>query len=43
MAGNYKLIWDNSYSSFFKKVIRYKVDCIPPVVEPMQSTTEAEE
>ncbi|KAF2306563.1 hypothetical protein GH714_019472 [Hevea brasiliensis] len=42
MAGNYKLIWDNSYSAFFKKVVRYKVDCIPPVVEPMQSTNEVE-
>ncbi|EOA29310.1 hypothetical protein CARUB_v10025590mg, partial [Capsella rubella] len=20
MAGNYKLVWDNSYSTFFKKV-----------------------
>ncbi|GMH10076.1 hypothetical protein Nepgr_011917 [Nepenthes gracilis] len=35
MAGNYKLIWDNSYSAFFKKAVRYKVDCIPPVVEPV--------
>ncbi|GLT40946.1 hypothetical protein SLA2020_150420 [Shorea laevis] len=34
MAGNYKLIWDNSYSAFFKKALRYKVDCIPPVVDP---------
>ncbi|XP_074276975.1 uncharacterized protein LOC141600626 [Silene latifolia] len=34
MAGSYKLIWDNSYSTFFKKVLNYKVDCIPPVVEP---------
>ncbi|XP_031261968.1 uncharacterized protein LOC116120168 isoform X2 [Pistacia vera] len=42
MVGNYKLIWDNSYSSFFKKVLRYKVDCIPPVVEPAQSTAEVE-
>ncbi|PKI44594.1 uncharacterized protein LOC116206866 [Punica granatum] len=42
MAGNYKLIWDNSYSTFFKKALRYKVDCIPPVVEPAQSTAEAE-
>ncbi|WCJ27910.1 hypothetical protein M5689_009629 [Euphorbia peplus] len=38
-AGSYKLIWDNSYSSFFKKVLRYKVDCIPPVVEPEVSTS----
>ncbi|CAN6724395.1 unnamed protein product [Malus baccata var. baccata] len=42
-AGNYKLIWDNSYSSFFKKVLRYKVDCIPPVTEPVEPATEAEE
>ncbi|XP_010543127.1 PREDICTED: uncharacterized protein LOC104816146 isoform X2 [Tarenaya hassleriana] len=33
MPGNYKLVWDNSYSTFFKKTLRYKVDCIPPVVE----------
>ncbi|XP_011101978.1 uncharacterized protein LOC105180011 isoform X2 [Sesamum indicum] len=33
VSGSYKLIWDNSYSSFFKKVMRYKVDCIPPVAE----------
>ncbi|XP_022733273.1 uncharacterized protein LOC111287199 [Durio zibethinus] len=37
MAGNYKLIWDNSYSTFFKKALRYKVDCIPPVLESGQS------
>ncbi|KAJ7950155.1 GOLD domain containing protein [Quillaja saponaria] len=60
MAGCYKLIWDNSYSSFFKKqhdplpllhhqfqqhcdlnhqsqVLRYKVDCIPPVTESVQT------
>ncbi|XP_057486652.1 uncharacterized protein LOC130772786 isoform X1 [Actinidia eriantha] len=42
MAGNYKLIWDNSYSTFFKKVLRYKVDCIPPVVESAHSATEVE-
>ncbi|KAJ4704167.1 GOLD domain containing protein [Melia azedarach] len=42
VVGNYKLIWDNSYSAFFKKVLRYKVDCIPPVVEPAQSTAEVE-
>ncbi|CAH9069129.1 unnamed protein product [Cuscuta epithymum] len=35
MPGNYKLIWDNSYSSFFSKVLRYKVDCIPPVAEQL--------
>ncbi|KAI3666768.1 hypothetical protein L6452_41805 [Arctium lappa] len=37
MAGNYKLIWDNSFSTFFRKALRYKVDCIPPVVEPAAS------
>lgn len=42
MAGKYKLIWDNSYATFFKKVLRYKVDCIPPVVEPVESVAEAE-
>lgn len=36
MAGNYKLIWDNSYSTFFRKALLYKVDCIPPVIEPAQ-------
>ncbi|KAA0025747.1 hypothetical protein IC582_019846 [Cucumis melo] len=40
MAGDYKLIWDNTYSTFFKKVLRYKVDCIPPVVEPVQPAAE---
>ncbi|PON64995.1 GOLD domain containing protein [Trema orientale] len=43
MAGNYKLIWDNSYANFFKKVLRYKVDCIPPVVEPSPAETQVEE
>nr|XP_043621022.1 uncharacterized protein LOC122592776 isoform X2 [Erigeron canadensis] len=44
MAGNYRLVWDNSYSTFFKKALRYKVDCIPPVVEPVTSTAaEADE
>ncbi|KAL5720627.1 hypothetical protein ACHQM5_013278 [Ranunculus cassubicifolius] len=42
MDGNYKLIWDNAYSTFYKKSLRYKVDCIPPVSEPTQSA-EAEE
>ncbi|KAH9737151.1 hypothetical protein WN944_004439 [Citrus x changshan-huyou] len=42
LVGNYKLLWDNTYSTFFKKVLRYRVDCIPPVVEPMQPTNEAE-
>nr|KAJ0209087.1 hypothetical protein LSAT_V11C400217990 [Lactuca sativa] len=37
MAGNYTLVWDNSNSTFFKKALRYKVDCIPPIVEPVPS------
>lgn len=43
MAGHYRLLWDNSYSTFFRKVLRYKVDCIPPVTEPVNSASEAEE
>jgi len=43
MAGNYRLLWDNSYSTFFRKVLRYKVDCIPPVTEPVNSASEVEE
>ncbi|PVH62742.1 hypothetical protein PAHAL_3G384800 [Panicum hallii] len=39
-AGSYKLVWDNSYSSFFKKSLRYKVDAVPPVVEPTVSAIE---
>ncbi|KAI4341901.1 hypothetical protein MLD38_026572 [Melastoma candidum] len=42
VAGNYKLIWDNSYSNFFKKALRFKVDCIPPVVEPVPSAVSGE-
>ncbi|KAJ4969709.1 hypothetical protein NE237_002808 [Protea cynaroides] len=41
MAGCYKLIWDNSYSAFFKKGLRYKVDSIPPVADPAQLVAEA--
>ncbi|MED6133119.1 hypothetical protein PIB30_025597 [Stylosanthes scabra] len=37
MGGSYKLIWDNTYSTFFRKVVRYKVDCIPPVTEAVPS------
>ncbi|XP_063937509.1 uncharacterized protein LOC108196703 isoform X2 [Daucus carota subsp. sativus] len=40
LVGKYKLVWDNTYSTFFKKVLRFKVDCIPPVVEPLTSVTE---
>lgn len=44
LIGNYKLVWDNSYSTFFKKVLRYKVDCIPPVVGASDtSQTEVEQ
>jgi len=39
-AGSYKLVWDNSYSSFFKKSLRYKVDAVPPVVEPAMPAIE---
>ncbi|MCD7464444.1 hypothetical protein HAX54_052747 [Datura stramonium] len=43
LSGTYKLIWDNSYSTFFKKVLRYKVDYIPPVVEPGLSSNKVDE
>ncbi|XP_078178352.1 retinal-binding protein [Carex rostrata] len=43
LAGSYKLVWDNSYSSFFKKSLKYKVDAIPPVAEaPQETGIEAE-
>ncbi|KAJ0978150.1 hypothetical protein J5N97_013624 [Dioscorea zingiberensis] len=42
LAGTYKLIWDNSYSSFFKKNLRYKVDAIPAVAESAQPVDETE-
>ncbi|KAG9443395.1 hypothetical protein H6P81_014735 [Aristolochia fimbriata] len=41
MTGRYKLIWDNTYSTFFRKSILYKVDCIPPVADIPQSTAGA--
>ncbi|EHA8590720.1 hypothetical protein COCNU_scaffold023055G000020 [Cocos nucifera] len=41
LAGSYKLIWDNSYSTFFKKSLRYKVDSVPPVVETLQPIAES--
>lgn len=28
-VGQYTLVWDNSYSNFYRKVLRYKVDIIP--------------
>ncbi|XP_062231084.1 uncharacterized protein LOC133928665 isoform X1 [Phragmites australis] len=40
LAGSYRLVWDNSYSSFFKKSLRYKVDAVPPVVEPAMPAVE---
>ncbi|KAL8526379.1 hypothetical protein ACS0TY_015553 [Phlomoides rotata] len=41
VSGNYTFIWDNTYSTFFKKVLRYKVDCIPPVVESVPDAAAA--
>ncbi|XP_002980642.2 uncharacterized protein LOC9656263 [Selaginella moellendorffii] len=32
-VGSYKLVWDNSYSTFYRKTVRYKVDAIPPVAD----------
>lgn len=32
-VGCYKLIWDNSYSTFYRKSLRYKVDAVPPVAD----------
>ncbi|KAF3779577.1 hypothetical protein EJ110_NYTH41115 [Nymphaea thermarum] len=42
IAGLYKLIWDNSYSNFFKKTVRYKVDAIPPVAEAARPESETD-
>ncbi|XP_031486147.1 uncharacterized protein LOC116254739 [Nymphaea colorata] len=42
IAGLYKLIWDNSYSNFFKKTVRYKVDAIPPVAEAARLESETD-
>eukprot|EP00246_Nothoceros_aenigmaticus_P011151 TRINITY_DN2929_c0_g1_i3.p1 TRINITY_DN2929_c0_g1~~TRINITY_DN2929_c0_g1_i3.p1 ORF type:complete len:440 (+),score=82.33 TRINITY_DN2929_c0_g1_i3:485-1804(+) len=36
-VGCYKLIWDNSYSTFNRKSLRYKVDAIPPVADAIVS------
>lgn len=36
ISGIYKLVWDNSYSTFYKKSLRYKVDSIPPVIDTTQ-------
>ncbi|KAJ6829621.1 uncharacterized protein M6B38_356905 [Iris pallida] len=41
LAGSYRLVWDNSYSTFFKKSLRYKVDAIPPVAESSQPVVES--
>ncbi|THU57975.1 hypothetical protein C4D60_Mb03t09250 [Musa balbisiana] len=40
LAGSYKLKWDNSYSTFSKKSLRYKVDAVPPVVDTPQPIDE---
>ncbi|XP_077239217.1 retinal-binding protein [Tasmannia lanceolata] len=40
MGGCYKLIWDNSYSTFFKKSLRYKVDAVHPVVDALQMAAD---
>eukprot|EP00249_Psilotum_nudum_P012266 c23683_g1_i1 orf=272-1675(+) len=32
-VGSYRLTWDNTYSTFYRKSLRYKVDTIPPVGE----------
>lgn len=37
VSGSYKLKWDNTYSTFFQKSLRYKVDSIPPVAENPES------
>jgi hypothetical protein len=42
IAGIYKLVWDNSYSTFYKKSLRYKVDSIPPVIDATQLDTSNE-
>ncbi|KAM0903312.1 hypothetical protein ACQ4PT_018739 [Festuca glaucescens] len=39
-AGSYKLVWDNSYSTFFRKTLRYKVDAVPPVIDPVEPVAE---
>eukprot|EP00250_Pteridium_aquilinum_P012267 c20610_g1_i1 orf=555-1874(-) len=43
-VGSYKLIWDNTYSTFMRKSLRYKVDAIPPVIEapPLEMETAEE-
>lgn len=44
-VGSYKLVWDNTYSTFMKKWLRYKVDAIPPVIEapPMETALTEEQ
>ncbi|KAL0923156.1 hypothetical protein M5K25_007201 [Dendrobium thyrsiflorum] len=39
LTGSYKLVWDNSYSTFLKKYLKYKVDAVPPV-DPPEPVTE---
>ncbi|KAI0520027.1 hypothetical protein KFK09_007492 [Dendrobium nobile] len=40
LTGSYKLVWDNSYSTFLKKYLKYKVDAVPPV-DPPEPVTES--
>ncbi|CAM6124898.1 unnamed protein product [Calypogeia fissa] len=40
-VGQYTLIWDNSYSNFYRKVVRYKVDIIPSVNSQGDSMSDA--
>lgn len=40
LTGSYKLVWDNSYSTFLKKYLRYKVDAVPPV-DPPEPVTDS--
>ncbi|GBG58880.1 hypothetical protein CBR_g279 [Chara braunii] len=35
-SGSYRLVWDNSYSTFYGKSLRYKADAVPPML--LQST-----
>ncbi|OAE23402.1 hypothetical protein AXG93_1660s1610 [Marchantia polymorpha subsp. ruderalis] len=44
-VGHYKLVWDNSYSTFYRKIVRHKLDVIPPVApqSPDMSLVEEDE
>lgn len=41
LTGSYKLVWDNSYSTFLKKYLRYKVDAVPPVDDQPEPISES--